>query len=228
MRHICSTKLLDSIQKEILQQHPFRLTEYKALDIEYITLSLPSYFDHYIFTSQHGVRSFLKYAATITNPDEKRSLMVKSCFCVGAKTASFLQQNGLRVEAKADNARALGELLVRDAKDGVFLFICGDIRMDSLPEILKENSVSLHEVLGYRTHITARSFEDSFDGVLFFSPSGVRSFTAANELGTAAAFCIGPTTAREALKFTEDVTVSNEPTVEALLEKVVETYIIKS
>lgn len=71
-------------------------------------------------------------------------------------------------------------------------------------------------------------FEQNFDGILFYSPSGVQGFCKENELKDSTAFCIGTTTAAEAKKHTDKVVISKEPTVKGLVHQTVETQNIAS
>jgi uroporphyrinogen-III synthase len=49
----------------------------------------------------------------------------------------------------------------------------------------------------YSTTETCPKLEKDYDLILFFSPSGVRSISAKNDISKAVKVCIGPTTARE-------------------------------
>ena len=54
---------------------------------------------------------------------------------------------------------------------------------------------------------------------MFFSPSGVKSFYADNEIENRPAFCIGKTTSSEAKKHTNNVFEAEKTTVESVIEK---------
>ena len=90
------------------------------------------------------------------------------------------------------------------------------------------------EIEVYKTMLTPKKFENPFDGILFFSPSGVQSFVIGQIInsdeipafGGMTAFCIGKTTASEAEKYFGKVEVSPETTVESVIEKVVKTLSI--
>lgn len=64
-------------------------------------------------------------------------------------------------------------------------------------------------------------FAQKWDGILFFSPSGVESFVLENNLANSAVFCIGETTAAAAKKYTSSVIVANSTTVESVIAKAV-------
>jgi uroporphyrinogen-III synthase len=72
--------------------------------------------------------------------------------------------------------------------------------------------------------LNERKFEDTFGGVLFYSPTGVESFIADNKPNNAVAFCIGNTTANEAKKHFSKVEVAKLPTIESVLKSVNQYY----
>jgi len=95
------------------------------------------------------------------------------------------------------------------------------LRRDEIPELLRKNNVSFTEVLVYKTVLKPKTFERTFDGVLFFSPSAVESFTKDNKLEDTTAFCIGTTTAAEAEKHTNNIVTATKPTIENVIVQVV-------
>ena len=66
----------------------------------------------------------------------------------------------------------------------------------------------------YRTDLTPVKIESKVDGILFFSPSGVKSYLKENTITNQVCFCIGTTTAKELEKTTKNVVIANQPTVE--------------
>ena len=68
--------------------------------------------------------------------------------------------------------------------------------------------------------LNLKKFESKFDGILFFSPSGVQSFTEQNRLNSTA-FCIGETTASKAKKHTHEIIIASKPSIENVIVKVV-------
>ncbi|MEL0255592.1 MAG: uroporphyrinogen-III synthase, partial [Burkholderiaceae bacterium] len=57
----------------------------------------------------------------------------------------------------------------------------------------------------------------NFDGLLFFSPSGVTSFLQKNKLHDATCFAIGKTTAHALAPHTNSISIASEPTVSHLM-----------
>lgn len=219
MKTICATKRLTPSQRQTLEREGIALVDYNAIRIVLLDVVWPNAgFDHFIFTSQNAVKSYLKQRRKFEGPNKKEAV---SCFCVGSKTKAFLEKNGLKVLKMTLNAVDLANYIIKHHEIASFLYLCGDHRRDVLPEMLQTHGISFEEVVVYKTQLTPKKLEGSFDGVLFFSPSGVESFFQSNQLdGTA--FCIGPTTARAVRHFTEKVAVAELPVTEKLLELVVE------
>nr|WP_236669130.1 uroporphyrinogen-III synthase [Aquimarina mytili] len=159
-----------------------------------------------IFTSKNAVKSVLKSGTNISN-----------CFCVGENTKKLLEENGKKVIETAQNASDLAKIIIKKYQNESFLFFCGNLRRNELPDLLKQNDVEIKEQVVYKTHLNSRKFDRSFDGVLFFSPSGVQSYVLENTLDKSVVFCIGNTTASEVRKYTNTIIIANKPTVENVI-----------
>ena len=102
-----------------------------------------------------------------------------------------------------------------------FVYYCGNRRLDTIPEVLDSLPGSWEEIIAYHTTAVGKSFGHPFDGILFFSPSGVESYTRLNAIGMATAYCMGPTTAAEASKHTKKYKIATSPDLEALVALVI-------
>ncbi|MGB5226955.1 MAG: uroporphyrinogen-III synthase [Eudoraea sp.] len=216
MKNVLSTKLLTSGQKKILNDAGINFQEYEAINIHYQEFQLTANFDYFIFTSQNAVRAFINHNSNF--PIKKK--LGRECFCVGEKTKSLLEKNGYKVVKMAHNGAELGVFIAKNYKKESFLFFCGNRRNDDLPNILTKHKIHFKEIIVYQTELNPQHFSEPFDGILFFSPSGVKSFTLSNEVGNSTVFCIGHTTAGEAALFTDSIVVADTPVVENLLKKV--------
>ncbi len=75
-------------------------------------------------------------------------------------------------------------------------FICGNKRLDHLPNLLQKNNISVNEIMVYRTSYRGKRIHEPYHAVFFFSPSGAESFFQTNILPKhTPCFCIGETTA---------------------------------
>ncbi|MFD0863033.1 DUF559 domain-containing protein [Sungkyunkwania multivorans] len=214
-KRILSTKKLTLAQKELLLNAGIAFVEYDAIKIKDVIIEDTEACEgrHPIFTSQNAVKAVLTNKSLISSLGEK-------VFCVGDKTEALLLENDLKIEGKAQNAADLANIIVKNYKNESFCFFCGNLRRAELPNALKRNGINFKEKIVYHTVIDSRIIEGRFDGILFFSPSGVESFHEKNQLGESIAFCIGNTTADEIKKHTKRYIVANKPTIENVLVQV--------
>jgi uroporphyrinogen-III synthase len=213
---VLSTKKLKPNQRDLLLGSGCSLVDYDAIAIEHLDFTIPSILENTIFTSQHGVKAFFKNAEK-----QHKIILLKRCFCVGQKTKALLEQNGQKVIKMAQNSAALGDFIQKNHQNEVFYYFCGSHRRDELPAILKQAKIELFEVKTYKIELKPHKFDQKWDKILFFSPSGVQSFMLENQIKNAMAICIGETTAAEARKHTSNIFVSNATSVESVLAKAV-------
>lgn len=217
MTHLLSTKKLNPHQKELLLNAGFAIVENNFITTQPVEFELKEIPENLIFTSKNAVRVILKH------PKLKR-LQEKKIFAVGEKTSQFLREKGFNVVTTANYGTALADQILAHHKNGIFLFFCGKRRNSDLPEKLKRNKVALQEIAVYDTVFTPKKIDRTFDGVLFFSPSGVQSYCSKNELDHGVAFCIGTTTASEAKKYTDNIVIANQPSIENVIVRVVKYF----
>jgi uroporphyrinogen-III synthase len=144
-------------------------------------------------------------------------------FCIGHQTASLATKLlNCTIEGAANNAGALADIIIAAGCKNV-LFACGGKRLDVLPDKLAAAGVKVEEVTVYHTLQLLHKVDESFDGILFFSPSAVESFFQNNVLPDGAAvFAIGDTTAAALARYTSTpVVVSTVPTKTAVIETAV-------
>jgi len=219
MSTVLSTRLLSEDQKRALQDAQIGLEEYNAITIDLINFVLPKGYTHYIFTSKNGVKSFLQHLAD--NPTLNISQI--SCFCVGQKTKSFLEKNGLKVIKMAENALELANFIAKINKKEHFLIFTGNRNRPDLRRILSKENIFFKEVEVYHTSLVPQQHNKKFQGILFYSPSGIESFARKNDIGDTPVFCIGETTAKEARKYTDRVIIAEKPTVDSVIEMLIKT-----
>jgi len=213
MTTILSTRKLLPAQESMFLNNGIEVVQHDGISIAFNDFELPNAQDYYIFTSRNAVKAYLN--KTKNNTPLQNSHI--HCFCVGQKTRSYLIENGLKVIKMTENASELANFIVNNHQNASFSLLVGNRNRPELREQLSQNNIEFSEVEAYTTTLTPKKFQEDFDGILFFSPSGIQSFTQKNELSQRAAFCIGETTAREAKKFTDNVQISLETTVESVI-----------
>lgn len=118
-------------------------------------------------------------------------------YCIGNTTKTLVQERlaGATIVGTGENAARLAEQLVDDeVKEAIFF--CGNIRRDELPNKIRSEGGRVEELVVYETVELSPSLSRTYDGILFFSPSAVRSFFKTNKVPRETElFAIGKTTA---------------------------------
>ncbi len=217
MTHLFSTKKLNPHQKELLLNAGFAIVEQDFITTAPVEFKLKEIPENLIFTSKNAVKVILEHP-------KLKKLQQKKVFAVGEKTSQFLRENGFNIVSSANYGAALADEILAYHKQENFLFFCGKRRNPDLPEKLKKNKVVLIEIVVYDTVFTPKKIDRTFDGVLFFSPSGVKSYCTENDISNSVAFCIGTTTASEAKKYTDNVVIATKPSIESVIVRVVKYF----
>ncbi|MDC7995070.1 uroporphyrinogen-III synthase [Altibacter sp. HG106] len=214
MKSILSTKKLTLSQKELCLQAGVSVIEYNAIKIDFLPVSCPKFIKNAIFTSKNGVKAVFSASYSMAPK-------IENCFCVGEKTAAKLRDLDQNLLEIGENSAALGQFLIENHKKEVFYYFAGEQRLDILPDMLRENNISIEEVISYRTLLNPKKFDRFFEIVCFYSPSGVQSYSEHNNMEHIVACCIGTTTASEAKKHTRNIIIANKPTVASTLTQAI-------
>lgn len=149
-------------------------------------------------------------------------------YCVGGitKETVFNFFGEKAVQGTAKNAKALAEKIIQSGNINEVVFFCGDQRLDELPETLKANGVTVHEVVVYKTKLLPKFVSKDYDGILFFSPSAVHSFFSDNTVSTnVVLFSIGSTTTATIKTYSSNKVLTSEwPGKENMIEMVMDFY----
>lgn len=154
-----------------------------------------------IFTSVNGVRSFFKNGFQInedfTCPGYNR------VFAVGPKTKQELRKYGHGTFKVLRHASELSTFIIAHYPKERFLHFCGNLALDVLDRNLPLQNISYRKITVYNTDLLYPQVTRPYDAVVFFSPSGVRSFLKKNEIRGKQLFSIGYTTEKELAKYTD-------------------------
>ncbi len=214
---ILSTKILAEYQKKPLIEAGFELIENDFISTKIKSFDLKNTNESLIFTSQNAVESILQH------PDLEK-LKTKKVYCVGIKTKNLLAENGFEVIAYTGYAADLAEIITLIYKSESYTFFSGNKRRDTLPNALKEAGIVFNEIEVYETILMPHKIKGTVDAILFFSPSAVESYLTDNKLKNEICFCIGETTASALENKTKNVIIADQPTVEDVIEAVIEEY----
>ncbi|MBO9618940.1 MAG: uroporphyrinogen-III synthase [Niabella sp.] len=217
--HILSTGLLEeelikSVEGQVhLDCIPFIKILYVAPDtIASAVAAAGSNLRYVIFTSKNAVKAVA--AANLPHSDW-------NVFCIETATqkqvgASFPQSV---IIATAPNGAQLAEKIVAHAPERT-LFFCGNRRLNTIPETLARHHIPNKEITVYDTIETPKTVNKDYDGILFYSPSGVESFFSVNRLPQqTAAISIGPSTTRTLKKYTDKIIESPVPDAKQLVQQ---------
>ena len=216
MNRILSTKKLSKALKKKFSDAKIELVEKNFIQTKSISFETPQLNDYLVFTSKQAVKSVLK--------SDVKNVHSISCLCVGSKTRNFLEKKGFTVIESADYAEDLIQIINSKYKSNSFTFFCGNIRKNTIPNYFQQNKIAYNETIEYDTILKPHQMNDPFDGVLFFSPSGVNSFLEKNSLKNRICFCIGTTTAKALENRTKNIVIASQPTVEHVINEVIKYY----
>ena len=214
---ILSTKTLSKVQKQELVNANFNVLEVDFITTQNQSFELKDIFDNLILTSQNAAQSILLHS----NCEE---LKTKNVFCVGLKTKALLEENGFNVGVYVDYASDLAEIITLIYSSESYTFFSGNLRKETLPKALKEAKIKFNEIQVYETTLTPQKIKTIVDGVLFFSPSAVESYLKENKIISEICFCIGNTTAEALEKTTKNIVIADQPSVEDVIEDVIEEF----
>ncbi len=218
--HIYSTKELSKSQQALFSNN-IKVTYSDFIRIKHNRLK-PEIFkkvhQHVVFTSQNAVEGVLQnFVASDLN--------FTNIYCVGRRTKKLIEDKIGKVKHLEQSATKLAEYLLMQVKNKEEVtFFCGDLRRDELPEILEKNNINLTEIEVYSTQDSATTLTETYDGLLFFSPSAIQNYLASNKVSEIMVFCIGETTAAEAKKYFTNVKSAKLPTVNHVIDLVNESF----
>lgn len=238
---ILSTKILDDAGRSFARAKGWRLWEESFIETTPLfRSSVPKDEEHWknifsgiddqtlvIFTSENGVQSVPYSLAPTFSPGDRLPEGHPELWQIACLSGKTLRKVESRFREKqvvlhAKNATGLASATIADGRFRRAFFFCALEHRSELPQALRAAGIELKEVPVYRTTGLAKVIKETFDGVLFFSPSAVASFFSVNKLKPGAVcFAIGETTAASIKDFTnERIIISTEPSQKTLLDSV--------
>ena len=174
-----------------------------------------------VFTSMNGAEAVIETL-------QKNKLQPRwKIYCMGAATQTLLKKyfSKATIAGTGKDATELAENIIdKNAKE--VIFFCGNQRRDELPEQLQKNRIALKEMVVYETNEIQVKIENWYNGILFFSPSAVKSFFSVNSVSPdTVLFSIGNTTADEIrMNCDNEIIISDFPAKDKLAEMAVEYF----
>lgn len=170
-----------------------------------------------IFTSVNGVKAFFSNGF-LPNENFATPKTYNKIYVVGSQTKKELRKNGFGAYKLCKNAHELSEFITGNSANEKFLHFCGDLALDVLDDQLPLQNIRYKKIPVYKTQLLYPKIDEKYQAVVFFSPSGVRSFAKFNPLDDYKIFSIGNTTTSELKKLTDNkVITSHKNTLSDLL-----------
>ena len=148
-------------------------------------------------------------------------------YCIGHTTRKLVEErlHGAVIAGTGENAARLAEQLVDDGVQEA-VFFCGNIRRDELPNKIRSEGGRVEELIVYETVELSPAVRREYDGILFFSPSAVRSFFKTNKAPRKTElFAIGKTTAETLRPFAnKKIIVANATDKVELAQQAIEYF----
>lgn len=191
--HIVSTKVLTPESADQLSSLGIQLTQHDFISTKIdlpIKLNHQELFPMVAITSETGVLAWIKILDQLNILKENFPV-----FCLANATRGAALRERLPIISSAENASLLADEILKDRSITSINFVCSDIRRDELPTKLRSHGVRVHEIAAYKTSTNPVVIKNAYQGVIFFSPSAIKSFLSANSNKDCVAFCIGHTTA---------------------------------
>lgn len=149
-------------------------------------------------------------------------------YCIGTTTQNLVKKyfGAEKIAGTANSAAELANCIINTKQVHNLTFFCGDQRREELPDLLRNNQIAVNEIKVYQTTAVNHQISETFDGILFFSPSAVNSFFTNNKIpSTTILFAIGKTTAQEIKLFsTNNIIVSEVPGKENLVKMMMQHF----
>lgn len=229
---ILSTKILKPYIKDQLVENDFNVIEHNFIKIENVsapqaTQIVTTHLPNYIFTSKNAVKAFTQFVTANKIVINKKA----NFFALSGETQISLEDEGYKVLIAKDNATALASEIINTTKEKQYVFFCGDKRRDELPDAMHNAGFQLTEIVLYKNLPQPKSIAEQYQAILFFSPSGVKSFFEGNVLPKfTQCFCIGYTTANafKEFKLNNKITVISYPSQQVMIDEVLHYFNIKN
>lgn len=221
--HIVSTRKLTSSKVDELTAKEWKFTDHDFISkMIHIPADLynQSIHKHVVLTSITGVKAFLEITRQMQLDIDHYQI-----YCISRGTKEYASAFGLNIKSSAPNAAALADEILKDVEVKKVTHVCSNLRRDELSHKLINSGVAVQDVIAYRTEFTPVAMDNSYDAIIFFSPSAVDSFLSRNSLRQVPCFCLGKTTADYAKQEGYQHTyLPDAPSEDILLQTIINYY----
>ena len=202
---LLSTKKLNEKMKMAFIKNNISIVEMPMIKTVKINFIWPEIQDAIIITSSFAL-----------NPGFK-SLKKYPFFCVGSRTKEKLIELGIKIEACEKSAKNLAIKIGDNYPKKSFNYFCGKQRLKTIENFALVNNIKINISEVYKTNEIHKKINEKFDGIIFFSPSAVRSYVSLNTFDSLKVFSWGNTTTEEITKYCDTCFTSKSPSIESLI-----------
>ncbi len=223
--HILSTRILEPTLTKKLESAGIKVDSIPFIEIQFVQ----------DFRIRNEIEKLFKekIVAVFTSSNAIEAISgIQGCehadwkiFCTESTTKRLVGERfgGNAILGSAENSEALANLIINYRPNaGIHLF-CGDLRRDELPGLLVRHQIKFKEWVVYHTQPVPQMLSNPYQAIIFYSPSGVRSFFSANQTEDLTVFfAIGETTARELRNYGKNrIIIPNRPSTEELVDELI-------
>lgn len=206
-----STKKLNKKFKHAFDKSGINFVEIPMIEKAAISYTWPEIKYGIIITSSYALKVLLKNS-------HQEKIKDFPFFCVGTSTKNRLAKLDLVILECESSAKKLATKIKEKYSNKTFTYFCGKQRLNAIEKTLKKSSINVIFCEIYKTMLIPKKVIGEFDGVLFFSPSAVKSYALVNSFKNQKFFSWGNTTANEIKKYTGDFFISKNPEIKSLIQ----------
>ena len=211
-----STKKLSKKMKLAFNKNNITIIEIPMIKTVRVNFVWPKIQEGIIITSSSALKSIVKHPSYY-------NLKKHPFFCVGSYTKKRLSELGLNVEECEASSKDLALKIGDKYSKKKFNYFCGKQRLKTIEIFAKKNNIDIKISEVYETFEIRKKIKEKFDGIIFFSPSAVRSYVSLNSLNTQKVFSWGQTTAKEIKKYCDIFFTSKTPSIKSLVSLINKT-----
>ncbi len=165
-------------------------TRVKEAEVEISSIQ-PGQFDAVVFTSANAVKFFFAH------PGAHSAIADESIFSLSGRTADELLKHDIQPAITGINADTIARLIIETVITKSVMHVCGNLTLDILEQKLVKAGIAYSPLVVYETLLQPDIvIAETFDAVMFFSPSAIESYLTNNKLSAnTVCCCIGATTA---------------------------------
>jgi uroporphyrinogen-III synthase len=169
----------------------------------------------HVFTSAKAVTMLAKYY--IRQGADCYLIRKPNICCISGNTKKLALEKFpyCNILAEASYGLDLANAIIQLGSIHEVNFFCGNQRRNELPDTLKNAGITVNEYVVYENIPTPIVTADDYDGIMFFSPSAVKSYFSANRIHQKTiCFAIGRTTATSLREHTDNKIIMSAGTNE--------------